>query len=72
MNYSYVKFQRVANGYKVIGNKKAIICNCSDLVHEQDEMIRYSHSIKVLVIITGKWYTDENILIFGVNGYLGD
>lgn len=32
----------VANGYKVIGNKTAIICNCSDLVHEPDEMLRYS------------------------------
>ena len=36
----------VANGYKVIGNKTAIICNCSDLVHERDEMIRYSPSDK--------------------------
>ena len=43
LNYSLCQIPPgVANGYKVIGNKKAIICNCSDLVHEQDEMIRYS------------------------------
>lgn len=32
----------VANGYKVIGVKPAIICNCSDLEHEPNEMLRYS------------------------------
>lgn len=32
----------VANGYKVIGNGEAIICNCSDLPHEPGEMLRYS------------------------------
>ena len=43
MNYSLCQIPPgVANGYKVIGNKKAIICNCSDLVHEPDEMLRYS------------------------------
>jgi len=43
LNYSLCQIPPgVANGYKVIGNKKAIICNCSDLVHEQNEMIRYS------------------------------
>ena len=32
----------VANGYKVIGTEEAILCNCSDLPHEEGEMIRYS------------------------------
>lgn len=32
----------VANGYKVIGQKTAIICNCSDLAHEPGEMLRFS------------------------------
>jgi dTDP-4-dehydrorhamnose 3,5-epimerase len=32
----------VANGYKVVGNNEAIICNCSDLPHEPNEMLRYS------------------------------
>ena len=32
----------VANGYKVIGVEEAIICNCSDLPHENGEMKRFS------------------------------
>lgn len=47
LNYSLCQIPPgVANGYKVIGNKKAIICNCSDLTHEPDEMLRYSPSDK--------------------------
>ena len=43
LNYSLCKIPPgVANGYKVIGNKTAIICNCSDLTHEPNEMLRYS------------------------------
>tara|TARA_B110000503_G_C7150277_1_gene414872 strand:- start:901 stop:1359 length:459 start_codon:yes stop_codon:yes gene_type:complete len=47
LNYSLCQIPPgVANGYKVIGNKKAIICNCSDLIHEPDEMLRYLPSDK--------------------------
>lgn len=43
LNYSLIQIPPgVANGYKVIGNSEAIICNCSDLPHEPGEMIRYS------------------------------
>ncbi len=47
LNYSLCQIPPgVANGYKVIGNKKAIICNCSDYAHEPDEMLRYSPADK--------------------------
>jgi len=31
----------VVNGYKVIGQKTAIVANCADRPHEPDEMLRY-------------------------------
>jgi len=31
----------VVNGYKTYGTKSAIVANCSDIPHEQDEMVRY-------------------------------
>ena len=42
LNYSICQIPPgVANGYKVIGNKPAIVCNCSDLPHEPGEMLRF-------------------------------
>jgi len=31
----------VVNGYKTYGTKPAIVANCSDIPHEQGEMVRY-------------------------------
>ena len=31
----------IINGYKNIGNEEAIVANCSDLPHDDSEMLRY-------------------------------
>jgi dTDP-4-dehydrorhamnose 3,5-epimerase len=41
-NYQLVTIPTgVINGYKTIGTKTAIVANCADLPHEQDEMKRF-------------------------------
>jgi dTDP-4-dehydrorhamnose 3,5-epimerase len=41
-NYMLVKIPpNVVNGFKAIGNEKAIVANCSDIPHDPDEIERY-------------------------------
>jgi len=41
-NYQLIKIPPgVANGYKTIGTKSAIVANCADLPHDPEEMKRY-------------------------------
>jgi dTDP-4-dehydrorhamnose 3,5-epimerase len=42
-NYVLVKIPpHVVNGFKAIGNEKAIVANCSDIPHDPDEIERFS------------------------------
>ncbi len=47
LNYSLIQIPPgIVNGYKCIGNKDCIVANCSDLPHEQGEMLRYAPDSK--------------------------
>tara|TARA_B100001093_G_C25900250_1_gene624160 strand:- start:160 stop:444 length:285 start_codon:yes stop_codon:yes gene_type:complete len=46
-NYSLITIPpMIWNGFKAIGNKMSIIANCSDIPHDQKEIIRKPYNTK--------------------------